>query len=478
MSKVFKCIYSVLFFVLLALPLALMPLWGSNEAIEKRALTKFPAYMKDGRLNLEFSDQFEAWFNDRIPFRSWLLSASNLLQGEWLQGETSNVIVGKDGWLFYATESADYMDTNHLSDDQIRAMAVTLSLIQENVESRGGHFVFVSVPNKSSVYGEYMPERYLAGEESNLDRIQAALPEYEVNFVDMKDILTAHKEEGVYHRRDSHWNYLGAVIGCDAILCSLGREHPSFANAPFTIEKTWRGDLDKLIYPAGGTLDDQYVFDIVHASFHFEALKGSPQGTKDPLAQLEIFMSDKEENDDLFTAVNEDLADGSMLYMVRDSFGRALLPYMIDSYETATFKRTDRPDLSAVANGSDLVYEIAERNLARIISTAPFMYAPVRDKLDISGYSDGGDLQIRAESQGYGLRICGAFPGDTPLGDGRVYLLLEQNGKTQVVEAFPILDQQLKQDGVICGFTAIVPKDAGFDADVSITVIVGNCQYH
>ena len=107
MSKIFKWIYTVIFFILCCLPLALMPFVKSNEQIEKKALTDMPAYLKDGRLNLEFSDQFESWLNDRMPLRSQLLTSANFLKGELMHVPSSNVIVGKDGWLFYNSESAD-----------------------------------------------------------------------------------------------------------------------------------------------------------------------------------------------------------------------------------------------------------------------------------------------------------------------------------------------------------------------------------
>ena len=124
MKKAFQIIYVVLFFVLLCLPMALMPFFKNDASLEKRELAKMPAYLKDGRLNLEFSDKFESFVSDNLPLRAQLLTASNLVKGELLHAQSSNVIVGREGWLFYNTEAADYMDTNALSDRQIRAMHV------------------------------------------------------------------------------------------------------------------------------------------------------------------------------------------------------------------------------------------------------------------------------------------------------------------------------------------------------------------
>lgn len=473
MKKTFKLVFVIVFIVLCSLPLLLMPIFHNDASIEKRELSKLPSYISDGKLNLKFSDEFESWFNDHLPLRSYLLSASNYISGELMQGETSNVIVGKDGWLFFASESRDYMNTNAFTEDQVKAFAVTLSLMEENVRERGGSFTFVPMPNKSSVYGDYMPARYRGSEENNLTRVSAALRDYGVTFTDMRSVMLSHKDEVVYHRRDSHWNYLGALIGYEAIMDSLGREHPDYSSASYTVEKSWRGDLDKLLYPAGGTLDDQYSFDIKHASFTFT----EPLSAKSASAQLENYMSDREDHDDFFTSKNKDLTDGSRLYMARDSFGRALLPYMIDSYETASFKRTDCPDLTTIKDGTDVVYEIAERNLSRVISTAPFMYAPLRTGVLTEGLEDGGTIEPVVEKTGYGVRIYGAFPEDADLGDCRVYIQLEKNGEKLVIEAFPIYESKLLGGDGTKGYSAILSKELELSGEYSITVISGGTAY-
>ena len=476
MKKPFQIVFLAVFFVLLCLPMALAPFFHNDASLEKRALAKLPAYLADGRLNLDFSDEFESYVSDRLPLRAQLLTASNVLKGELLHTETSNVIVGREGWLYFNTEAADYLDTNALTDRQLGSIAVTLSLIEENVVSRGGRFTFVPTPNKSSIYGEYMPASFRRAEENNLTRLTRVLERSGVTFTDLRRVLLEKKRFGasidapLYHRRDSHWNYRGALLGWNAIMDSLGREHETYADAPCTVEKTWRGDLDKLLLPAGGVMDEQVCYDVTHSAFRFTY----PQGVRDQQAQLENYMSDREDRDELFTVKNLEKKDGSSLYAVRDSFGRALLPWLIDSYETATFKRTDCPDLSAVADGTDLIYEIAERNLHRVIATAPFLYAPVREGVSAAGCADGGEAPVLLTREGYGLRLCGALPEDLPAGDCRVYLLLRQGSETLTLEAFPIYESKLLGGEGKNGFSAILSPELDLSGTYSVEIVTEN----
>ena len=55
-----------------------------------------------------------------------------------------------------------------------------------------------------------------------------------------------------------------------------------------------------------------------------------------------------------------------------------------------------------------------ERNLNRVIATAPFLYAPSREPLDLGKLNDGGAVELNWERQSYGLRIFGALPEELP----------------------------------------------------------------
>lgn len=480
MNKTFKTIYSVLFFLVISLPLVLMPFFKNKENLEKRDLAKFPKYVEDGRLNQDFSTGFDTWLNDRVPFRAQLLSCSNFIKTEVFHTSTSNVIRGKEGWLFFENESPDYMNTNAMTDNEIKAFGVTLSLIEENVTSRGGRFVFAPIPNKSSVYGEKMPSCYTKAPENNLTRITKELDRINVSHADCLSVLVENKDKDLYHKRDSHWNYKGALMGYNRIMERLGAPHKTYDDAKFTKTLTWRGDLDKLLYPAGGFMDYQYDYDIKFSDFTFKR----PKKVEDTTAQLKVFMGDGEMNDEYFITQNKSAQNNGTAYVVRDSFGRALLPFIIDNYKEATFRRTTAPDITAVPDGADMIYEIVERNLHRVTAKAPFMFAPQR-KLDIAGLASGGDAKVFSSNEKYGARIYGMLPDGIETGDGRVCIILSDGGSSYCFEAFPIYEKELisETSGLNAparanGFSAFINgKETPLSGTYDITVVTGGKTY-
>ena len=473
--KKIKIIYILLIVIICFLPLILMPFVKNDAEIEKRELTKLPVYYDEGKFNINFSTEFESWFNDRLPLRAFLLSASNFIKSEVLKAPSSNVLVGNDGWLFYDTEKADYINSNAMTEDQINSVAVTLSLIEESVNQKSGDFTFVAMPNKASVYEEHMPSSLRKSEENNLTRINKALDKYDVTHVDMLKVMRDNKEKGIYHKRDSHWNYQGALIGYNAIMDSLGKEHKTYSDATYKVEKTWRADLDKLLYPVGGFMDDQYIYDIQYAPFRFEGVRG---GSNDSKAQLENFMSDKEQGDDNIKSINTTIKDGKKLFMARDSFGRATLPFFIDNYAQANFKRTDNPDINSIDKNTDFIYEIVERNLHRVIATAPFMYTPIRENIELSNIESSGDvLKSGFKDEGYAYRVYGELDELTDMKDSRIYVELKNDSGTIVYEAFPIHENKLLETEGTKGYSMFINSKDGLKGEYIVRVIIGDKSY-
>lgn len=471
MNKAFKIIYAALFFGVCAAPLIAMPFAASDEQIEKRELAKAPKIIEEGSLNTSFSEQAEAWYNDRLPFRAKLLEASSLIKSEVFKAPAANVISGKDGWLFFGGDEGDYIGSDVMSDYKLECTAVTLSLIEENVKSKGGRFLFVPMPNKSQVYDEYMPANYIKADENNYSKLMQRLDALGVTALDMKQIMRDNKDAGIYHKRDTHWNYLGALIGYNAIMDGLSHPHKTYDNVSYSIANDWQGDLEKLLYPDNAGYDEQYRFDIEYDGFRFTM----PPTAKDTQASLELFMSDKEQGDTRIRTQKTKPSGSGSLYMVRDSFGRALLPFMIDNYDTAFFERRTVPNMNSLPQNGDLVYEIVERNLANITTAAPNMKAPQREINDYTGdYAADGNKAFIKEVSG-SILIYGTLDDNFVSDDARVYIQLTGSGGEKTYEAFPIAEQMLLEaedlGGTDHGFSAYIDTSELDKGDYEIHVI-------
>ena len=177
-----------------------MPVLSESHSAEKRNLAEFPSLVEDGNLNPAFSEELDGWLTDHFALRSELITANNLLKaGLFATSDEDQVIVGKNGWLYFAETAADYLGqnplSNQLSDEDIVHLATTLDMMNAYVEGRGGKLVFAVAPNKNTLYPDNMPAYYrrTAGE-TNLDRVTRQL-RGKAYFADLRQALESVGEQ-------------------------------------------------------------------------------------------------------------------------------------------------------------------------------------------------------------------------------------------------------------------------------------------
>ena len=254
--------------------------------------------------------------------------------------------------------------------------------------------------------------------------------------MDLAATLTDKKDVRLYHKRDSHWNNLGARIGYDALMKAAGGNVGAYADTPYTIQEVWDGDLDKLL---GNTQKDQQA--VWETDFTYEYTSRY-----------------RSEEDVLITTA---CANGQgHLVMFRDSFANALLPLLAEQYATATFSRAlpYALDLTEIEEADTVIVEIVERNLSNLLAYAPKMAAPAREMPTAT--ENGTYVSATAVKSGNYVKVSGFTDGVADR------ICLAVNGVAY--EATPIAEGDAAADN---GFTAYLPADC---AGQPITLL---CEY-
>lgn len=107
--------------ILMAVVALIIPLRPKESTVEKRTLTKFPAFSVQSFLNGEFLNGVSTWYADTFPFREALLSGNTRYRG--LYGIRNNQIHG-------SIQAADAVPAKRISLTDI-----ILPNIQRNMES-------------------------------------------------------------------------------------------------------------------------------------------------------------------------------------------------------------------------------------------------------------------------------------------------------------------------------------------------------
>ena len=214
-------------------------------------------------------------FTERLCARNKLIAFNSELTSLLTGGtymESTQVLLGKDNWLFYKTVLDghplwDYMGINHFTDDELAAIAANLVSMRDGFNALGVDFYVTALPNKEIIYEEYMPDTV-----ARVDEVSRAeqLADYiwdntDLVYVYPKQALLDAKAEGqIYYQTDTHWNQKGAFVGMQQLMHeAYGVEAKNLDSVSFDITSN---DLAGDLAVIGGVadkynIDTTYVFD-------------------------------------------------------------------------------------------------------------------------------------------------------------------------------------------------------------------------
>ena len=465
MKKSIGIIFVVLFFGLCLVPSLGLLSGRTNTNSEKRTLAVMPDIMTNQGINGEFTKQYDDYFTDNFAFRSDLITLDAFLYADVLgQSVSDQVIVGKDGWLFFEPTVNDYKKTDLLTDNEIYRIYRTLCIQKMYLENNGIDFIFTAAPNKASIYGNYMPDRYLVeGGRNNFEKLTALFADQNFDYVNLHEVLQSGRETGslqLYHKMDTHWNNAGAMLAFNALLTKVAALDNAFlfdsgVDLIPRKEISWQGDLSGMLYPTANLLDMQYVFDVEK---EYTAQR--------PIKSLE----------DL--TIRTACPAGSLdLLMFRDSFANALIPLLSNAFASVNYSRAVPYDYTQIEAGTDIVIlEIAERNLPNIIKEAPFIPARQID-LSVSLVQAGLETKVKTGDQGGFIRIAGfaILPQYSQDANYDIYIRLQTGDKTYTFETFPILEEGYFPNGkdkANAAFSMLLDKNSLPEGEYMMTAIV------
>lgn len=214
-------------------------------------------------------------FTERLCARNKLIAFNSELTSLLTGGtymESTQVLLGKNNWLFYKTELDghplwDYMGINHFTDEELAAIAANLVGMRDGFNALGVDFYVTALPNKEIIYEEYMPDTV-----ARVDTVSRAeqLANYiwdntDLVYVYPKQALLDAKAEGqIYYQTDTHWNQKGAFVGMQQLMHeAYGVEAKDLDSVSFDITSN---DLAGDLAVIGGVadkynIDTTYVFD-------------------------------------------------------------------------------------------------------------------------------------------------------------------------------------------------------------------------
>ncbi len=305
-----------------------------TSQVEKRNLTPLPSFPQSLSDLNKFPSTFNLYYADHFGLREFLTKTYFKLINKINKSAASpDVTFGLDGWMFlgsispgytsYGDPMGDAVNTNPYTEDELKKFAQSLTQTNNWLNKQGIEYVYIVAPNKHTVYFDKLPEFISRkNKHSATDQLLSYLNTHtKIKTIDLRHALfLAKKNQQLYYKTDTHWNYNGANIAQFEIMKVIERIFPGKISAElhninqFKLLTLTNGDLAQFAKIEASENDPRPIF-----------TNSCPQ--KDELTDADGAHP--------YTTTCKSKQLTALIF--RDSYTRALQPFFSRKFKRATF---------------------------------------------------------------------------------------------------------------------------------------------
>lgn len=327
----------------------------NSENSENRTLAEKPDFsVKEIE---EYPARYEEYFNDHLPFKAKFIQLNQRINYHLFQmAENDQCVMGDDNWLFFKGDNTleDFQGTCRYSEEQILFIADEIKRVNDYFNSLGKKFVLVIVPNKESIYGEYLPKKYTQFEDyTRADQVYEYLKENTDILVNSpKRELRENKDKyQSYYKYDTHWNAVGAYISVNSLLEQMNYQTmPPVQEVDIKENGKHNGDLADML-KLTDIFNDEPLLELGNISdINIETIYSIPHS----IVYNKKFVSDSENQE--------------KVYVVGDSFSAEYAEYLKYNFGECTVIHRDEytPGLAESEEADVIVCEVVERYIIQM----------------------------------------------------------------------------------------------------------------
>lgn len=313
--------------------LALANLFAPKRAYsenENRYLAQMPELTADHLFSGAFGADFESYLSDQFIGRdAWMVLGTETKRALGNR-EIGGVFLGKDGYYIQNTDLSDEAQFK----SNVEAVRTFFDRHAGSIPKE--RMTFLLAPTAASVLQDRLPAfAPVPDEDTFLDTAFRALSGYCT--VDVRQTLTAHKQEGIYYKTDHHWTTKGAFLSYQAYCAAQGNTIPQESDYRIeTVSKTFRGSLYSKVLAHDAAYDSISLYhwkrpqNVLYKSGAFTREGCYDRAALDQKDKYLVFFGENNAEATLTT----DAGTGRRLLVVKDSYANAFVPFLTAQYDS------------------------------------------------------------------------------------------------------------------------------------------------
>ena len=351
---------------------------------ENRYLAKMPSISWESIKKGEFQDGFEEYIKDQIVFRDHWITVETAIQKACFNTDIGGAYVGKNGYDF------EKITPDDVDQKQVNKNVKSLNNFFDYACEKVGedNLYFILVPTSGLINSEKLPKNaILFDQNACMDNIIGQIGSH-ITY-DVRELFKQQKDTQLYYKTDHHWTADGAYYAYQELMNVKGKTasplssytrqefdgfvgtfysysemSDSLKNNPDTVV-AYTPSCNNMIYVDSKGVEHNWNV-IADASGYAEGSKyycfiGGDQ----PYSRID----------------NPNITDGSSCVVIKESYGNAFVPFLVNSYQTVhvvdyryytgnlinLVKTNNIQDVIYINNANALI-ESAVKNMNRILT--------------------------------------------------------------------------------------------------------------
>lgn len=235
------------------------------------AFGNYPSFHYKDWISGKYQQLAELFVNDNFGFRNDLLRLTNSLDfWAFRTANAGNIVVGKEGYLFFDYNIERYLGIKTQDKKQIDSLFTATDVMRKKLNERGVELIFVIAPSNAYYYSDKFPPQYdsYQKKENDYDYYLSKLNEYNIPYVDYNKWFLEIKDTvsiNLFPKHGTHYTYFSAVWVADSLVKFIeknkGIDMPEIIIESTSVDsmKKYEHDLENVLnlaYP----LDDEKLY--------------------------------------------------------------------------------------------------------------------------------------------------------------------------------------------------------------------------
>lgn len=298
---------------------------------ENRHLATFPEMSFNSLKTGELVENIEAYVTDHFPLRDEFMSLYAITQRCEGMKEINNVFVGKNGYLIEKQD--EYKN--------LEKIYTKINTLYEKVKDKGVSVNVMLVPTCITFYSKYLPDNAVYASQTDAkDKIKSKLADG-INYIEPFDMdangnfSSKYDDYQMFYKTDHHWTCYGAYFAYENYCLSMGLKPFSMSDYSIkTVSESFYGTVFSKVNDLSVEGDIMVLFD------KERNLTVNYQGGQSDSLYNDAYLNKKDKYsyylnniNDRIDIVNNDIHNGKVLLVVKDSYANCFIPFLTDYYE-------------------------------------------------------------------------------------------------------------------------------------------------